>query len=50
MYKQAMKILIKSLTVMIVISLMPIVINELIPEYDGFKLKKENEKKGKTTQ
>ena len=38
MYKQAMKILIKTLVVTVVISLMPIVISELAPEFDGFNL------------
>ena len=48
MYKQTMKILIKTLVVTIVISLMPIVISELAPEYDGFNLEAADTKKKKT--
>jgi len=49
MYKQAMKILIKTLVVTVVISLMPIVISELAPEYDGFNLEAAEETKKKKT-
>ena len=40
-----MKILIKTLVVTVVISLMPIVISELAPEYDGFNLEAADDKK-----
>ena len=49
MYKQAMKILIKTLVVTVVISLMPIVISELAPEYDGFNLEAADDTKKKKT-
>ena len=48
MYKQSMKILVKTLVVTVVISLMPVVISELAPEYDGFNLEAADTKKKKT--
>ena len=48
MYKQVMNILIKTFVVTIVISLMPIVISELAPEYDGFNIEAAETKKKKT--
>jgi len=48
MYKQVMNILIKTFVVTIVISLMPIVISELVPEYDGFNIEAADTKKKKT--
>ena len=48
MYNQVMNFLIKTFVVTIVISLMPIVISELAPEYDGFNIEAAETKKKKT--
>ena len=45
MYKQTMKILIKTLVVGVVISLIPVVISELAPEYHGFNLEIDKSKR-----